>query len=68
MNESLADVVRAELNRRRGTWPEIAIANDVSYSWIAKLAAGSIPDPGVRKIERLHHYLFSSPVSGQEAA
>jgi predicted transcriptional regulator len=45
------------LQSRKGDWAEIARANDVSYSWITKLAQGKIPNPGVLTIERLNSYL-----------
>lgn len=38
---------------------DIAIATDLGYEWLKKLKKGSIPDPSVRRIQRLHDYLDS---------
>lgn len=45
------------LNQRRGTWPAIARATDMDYSWIQKLVGGKIQDPGINKIQHLAEYL-----------
>lgn len=52
--------VIAELNKRKGDWPQIASHNEVSYSWLTKLAQGKIPDPGINKIVRLYDFLFQN--------
>jgi hypothetical protein len=52
----LQDVIDA-LNARKGDWPKIAADNDVSYSWLTKLAQGKIPNPGVTTVERLYLFL-----------
>jgi hypothetical protein len=36
---------------------EIATKSNLGVEWLKKLKAGSIPDPSVRRIQRLHDYL-----------
>lgn len=35
----------------------IASKSGVGYEWLAKLAQGRIPDPGITRIQKLHDYL-----------
>lgn len=54
----MLEFVLAELQARKGEWPEIAKAMEPDrwqsyYSWLTKLAQGRIPDPSVNKIQRL---------------
>lgn len=57
--------ILTELNSRKGDWPKIATDNEVSYSWLTKLAQGKIPNPGINTIIRLYDYLFPNSV-GEE--
>lgn len=36
---------------------EIATKSNLGLEWLKKLKAGSIPDPSVRRIQRLHDFL-----------
>lgn len=57
MEQTLLDFVLAELSERKGTWPEICnTVPGIDYSWLSKLANGQIPDPSVRRIQRLADY------------
>lgn len=65
-NTPLLDYVLRELQARKGGWPDIAKAIEPNswgsyYSWLSKLAQGAIPDPGVRKIQRLADYMRANP-------
>lgn len=51
--QSLHDYVVEQLLARRGTWPAIADATDVSRRTIEKIARREIADPGVSHIEKL---------------
>ena len=50
------EFVLAELDRRRGHWPEIAAASGVAYHTLTKIAYGKIREPGTSKIEALAKY------------
>lgn len=53
-HQPILDYVLQELEKRKGTWPSIcASVPDIDYSWLSKLARGQIPDPSVRRIQRL---------------
>lgn len=49
-----------ELRARKGQWPAICKATDIDYSWLSKLSRGDIPEPGVRKVQRLADYFRST--------
>lgn len=53
----LVSKTRALLQARRGDWPKVAAAADVSYSWLCKFAAGDIPSPGIVKLQSVHDAL-----------
>ena len=53
MAKPLDTQMREFLDGERGDWPRIAIAADVSYSWITKFAVGRIPRPGYQTLLRL---------------
>lgn len=53
MTQDLDQSVLAALNARRGEWPRVAIAAQVSYSWLSKFANGHIDNPGYRTLKRL---------------
>lgn len=62
MDTPILEFVLAELQNRKGRWPDIAKAMAPDswqsyYSWLTKLAMGKIPDPGVVKIQRLADYM-----------
>jgi len=58
------DLVRKQLEERRGDWPRIAVRAEVGYQWLVKMMAGKFDDPGVRKIERLYAALGNHDGSG----
>ena len=62
---NLLETVIKALNERKGNWPVVAQENDVSYSWLTKLAQGKIPNPGIQTIERLYYYLLPTQ-AGQD--
>lgn len=55
------------LARDKGNWPVTAKDTGLGREWISKLSQGLIADPGINKIERLHHYL-SQKYENQESA
>lgn len=59
----LDTLVRLELERRRGDWQTVAVAAEVSYSWLSKFVNGHIDNPGYETLKRLHTYLQSSKAS-----
>lgn len=50
------DYVRAQLEARKGTWPEIERETGLDYSWLAKVARGVTDDPGIKKVTRAARY------------
>lgn len=61
------EYVLAQLKASKGKWPTIAKAMEPEswesyYSWLTKLAQGTIPDPSVNKIQRLKDYFEISRV------
>lgn len=60
---SLLQNTRDELNARRGDWPAIATATDVSYSWLCKFARGRYTNPGIAHVEKLSDYFAANPRS-----
>ncbi len=53
METELDTELRAELDRRRGDWPRISKAADVSHSWVSQFVRGKIPNPGYATLKRL---------------
>lgn len=58
MQEPIFDYVLAQLDARKGRWPDIAKdmrpdAWESYYSWLTKLAQRRIPDPSVNSIQEL---------------
>lgn len=60
MSDILADTVKL-LQRTKLTRREIAEQTGLGKDWLDALALGSIHDPGVRKIEKLHRFLSEPP-------
>ena len=61
MNKPMLDQVLGELAIRKGSWRDISkvmdpVTPDSYYSWLTKLAQGTIKDPSVNKIQRLFDY------------
>jgi hypothetical protein len=61
VEQPILQFVLAELGARKGSWRDIARTlepDDMEsyYSWLSKVARGSIPDPSVNKIQRLADY------------
>lgn len=61
-----ASRIRAELQSRRGDWPTMCAALDLSYWWLTKFAQGRIREPGLSKIERLQKYFDAHPLECTE--
>lgn len=62
----LFESVLKELQARKGCWKAIAReiepgAPDAYYSWLTKLAQGTIKDPSVNKIQRLADFFDANP-------
>lgn len=53
MPEKIDIAIRAQLEQRRGEWPEIAKRSGVSHSWLSKFTNHRIPNPGLRTLEKL---------------
>lgn len=53
MKTPLDQDIRNRLLARRGEWPALAAAADVSHSWISKFVRGQIPNPGYTTLTRL---------------
>jgi len=45
--------VRKGLEKHKGIWPQIARLSDVSYSYLAHVASGYTPDPGIVRVQRV---------------
>lgn len=54
--ESVFTYVMTQLQEHKGSWPAIAQATGLDYSWLTKVAQGKIENPGVRQIEQLAAY------------
>jgi transcriptional regulator with XRE-family HTH domain len=57
--QRLDDEVRDRLEVRRGEWRQIAIAADVSYSWLSKFMRREIPNPGYETLLRIRAALLN---------
>lgn len=57
MQDDLDTQIRAELDRRRGDWQKIAVAAEVSHSWISQFVREKIPNPGYATLKRLRQAL-----------
>ena len=56
METDILDYVLAQLEQRKGTWPQIAKDTDVAYDTITKIAQRQIDDPRVSKVQALANY------------
>lgn len=65
MDTELDTRLRAELDRRRGDWPKISKAADVSHSWVSQFVRGKIPNPGYATLKRLQAALSAMPSQPQ---
>ena len=70
MDINLDQSVLSLLKIRKGDWRAVALAAEVSYSWLSKFANGHIPNPGYATLSRLHKVLQQpiSPASPAQAA
>lgn len=74
MNKPMLETVLASLAEHKGQWREIARqmepqASDSYYSWLTKLTQGTIKDPSVNKIQRLHDFFICrGDMSGEATA
>lgn len=53
--------LRAEVNARKGQWAAIARKGEFDYSWLVRFAKGSIAEPKLSKLARLHDTLADLP-------
>lgn len=67
MEHDLDNQLRSELDRRRGDWPQISRAADVSHSWISQFVRGKIPNPGYATLRRLSVALSPDPAASLRA-
>ena len=72
MTKPMLQIVLEELASRKGKWREISrqmdpIAPDSYYSWLTKLAQGTINDPSINKIQRLFDF-FAIDANPHQAA
>ncbi len=54
------NLLRADLDRARGRWPQIADATGVNYFTIARIARGETPAPQINTYEKLRSWLDSN--------
>lgn len=64
MTKPMLTVVLETLAARKGQWREISrqidpVSPDSYYSWLTKLAQGTIREPSVNKIQRLYDFFRS---------
>lgn len=58
----LREQLPPEEHRMRGVvLSSIAAGAEVNYVWLCRVLNGDTPDPGVRRVQRLHDYLVSLP-------
>jgi predicted transcriptional regulator len=50
-----------QLERHKGAWHSVAEHVGVSHSWIEKLCAGKIPNPGIETISKVRDRLRDLP-------
>jgi hypothetical protein len=60
---SLLDTVIAELDKRKGHWPEVAEGAGVPYKTLQKVAYRVVKDPGISIVEKLDRWLRANPLS-----
>lgn len=58
-NQTMLNRTKTLLQQHKGHWRSICEKTDLDYDWLTKVAQGSIKDPGVNKIQRLHDYLVA---------
>jgi transcriptional regulator with XRE-family HTH domain len=59
MSTDLDAEVKTLLEAKRGEWPRVCQAAEVSHSWISKFVRGEIPNPGFATLKRIHAALTS---------
>lgn len=59
----LDEEVRRLLDLHRGQWQVIAIAADVSHSWLSKFTRRKITNPGYTTLKRLRALLDDRPIT-----
>ena len=60
--------LRADLQRARGRWPQIARDTGVSHSTIARAARGRIPTPQIDTYESLRGWLDANLAATESKA
>ncbi len=60
LRSQLLDDTRELLDRRNRTLQEISSKTGINFHWLNKFQQGKFEDPGVKKIETLHHFLAGS--------
>lgn len=67
MSLSLDTELRERLIGRRGQWPKIAAAAEVSHSWLSQFARDKIPNPGFGTLKKLSDAMDSLPELAEPA-
>ena len=57
--ERTMDLLAESLADPTNSVSDVAAASGVGYEWLKKLKEGSIPNPGVIRVQALHDYLAS---------
>jgi len=55
--------LRERLEKRKGDWPRIASAADISHSWLSQFVRHKIPNPGLDTLSRLASALETVPAT-----
>jgi hypothetical protein len=50
-------LLKDKADKHKLTLLQIAIATDLSYSWVCKISGGSLTNPSYQKLQSLHDYL-----------
>ena len=64
MSTPLDIEVRQLLEERRGDWPRIAEAANVSHSWISQFVRDKIPNPGYATLTKIRQQLVQPEGAG----
>lgn len=63
VSRDLNGFVLAQLERRKGDWPEISKESGVPYFTISKIASSATNDPRISTIQKLANYFLDHPIA-----
>lgn len=63
VSRDLNGFVLAQLERRKGDWPEISKESGVPYFTISKIASGATNDSRISTVQKLANYFFDHPIA-----